>query len=249
MHRHQIILSSSYSTGRRICLHITDCDEESFFALVQKVGQAYDGKDVPFSVHSIVTDSAEWTSVVSNDPYFGDVTVLDSVDDFISLLQKDRYLTGLDVANYILSKESCTHTRLEKLTYMCYAEYLCQYGEKLFLDEIYAFDYGPVIESVYERYSGHSRQHPVTPINEPECGKHEKMPIKSRILFSEDGQKKIDSIERSLKYYSSFTTEDLIYLTHKEQTPWKVSRKLLGQYKKIADDDILRYHMNETKVE
>lgn len=36
--------------------------------------------------------------------------------------------------------------------YLCYADYLCDTKENLFDDKIYAFKYGPVIESVYETF-------------------------------------------------------------------------------------------------
>lgn len=37
---------------------------------------------------------------------------------------------------------------------MCYADYLCATHKRLFEDKIYAFKYGPVVESVYEAYKG-----------------------------------------------------------------------------------------------
>ena len=248
---HRIILSSSYSTGRRICLHFTDCDERYFSSVLEEVKRAYGGKAVPFSIHMIVTSSKEWRSVVKTDPYFSDVVEIKGIDKFVSLLQKDRYLKGADVARYILSKESCTHTRLEKLTYMCYADYLCEYGQRLFEDEIYAFKFGPVVESVYREYSVHSRMYPVERIRYDDDidddtlhDEKYKMPIKSRILFSEDGQRKLRSIERSLERYHGYSTDELVQLTHREGTPWFVTKK--GQYQTISDDDIRRYHRFET---
>lgn len=56
--------------------------------------------------------------------------------------------------HYILARHTCTHLELEKLGYMCYADYLCRTGKKLFKDTVYAFKYGPVVESVYEKYKG-----------------------------------------------------------------------------------------------
>ena len=248
---HRIILSSSYSTGKRICLHFTDCDERFFSFILGKVKRAYGGKAVPFSIHMIVTSSKDWKSVVKADPYFSDVVEIKDVDEFVSLLQRDRYLKGVDVARYILSKGPCTHTRLEKLTYMCYADYFCQYGQRLFEDKIYAFKLGPVVESVYREYSVHSRMHPGEWIRYDDDmdddimhDEKNRMPIKSRILFSEDGQRKLRSIDRTLERYHMYSAEELVQLTHRERTPWSVTEK--GPYQTISDDDIRRYHRYET---
>lgn len=35
---------------------------------------------------------------------------------------------------------------------MCYADYLCETNERLFMDQIYAYKYGPIIKTVYEAY-------------------------------------------------------------------------------------------------
>lgn len=77
-----------------------------------------------------------------------------NVEDFIRLIQVDRVLTGMDIAKYILSKQPCTHLKLQKLVYYCFADYLCEAHDKLFQDEIYAFELGPVIQSVREKFKG-----------------------------------------------------------------------------------------------
>lgn len=102
-----------------------------------------------FSTHYICTDSESWESVVSYDAFFEDAYVVESLEELVFLIRKDLKLSGLDIAKYILSKRRCTHLELEKLTYLCYADYLCEFGKKLCDDTIYAFTYGPVVESVF----------------------------------------------------------------------------------------------------
>ncbi len=245
--KHLIILTSSYSTGKRIVLHYLEDEEEEYRDAIEKIRQAYDGKTVSFSLHTIFTDSGEWASVVARDPYFDDVVVIDSVGEFVDLIRKSRYVTGLHVAKYILSKCRCTHTRLEKLTYFCYADYLCSTGEKLFDDTIFAFDYGPVVYGVYQKYSADSRESPgsVLPIDEDELpSAHLEMPHKSRIVFSEDGLKKIASIDRTLEKLKDIPTAELVERTHRADAPWSfVDRK--GLYARIPDDLILEHHAAE----
>ena len=256
MIRHQIILSSSYSEGVRICLDFPECSPEDLKTAIEKISSAYDGKRVSFSTHMVHTDSYDWDSVIEKDPYFDDVRVIDSVDDFVEIIKKDRYLTGMDVAKYILSKQKCTHTRLEKLTYMCYADYLCATKEKLFDDEIYAFQYGPIVESVYKQFREYSKEHPGAIIDDEKddgsCYSLDlRIQMRSRILFSEDGEKKLDSIDRTIDRYYSMKTDQLVELTHTEGSPWHITKskkRILFEalpYIKIADDDIMKYHHAE----
>ncbi len=129
---------------------------------------------------------------------------------------------------------------MEKLIYYCYADYLCKYKEKLFDDKIYAFKYGPVIESIYETYKGTEGLSIIKPVP----NKYE-MPIRSRIMNSENGIKKINSIDQTLEKYKFFNTKTIIPLTHKCNTPWAVNDKGVKPYKLIDDKDIMKYHKYE----
>lgn len=245
MIRHCIILSSSYSTGRRICLHYVGDDHDEIDDAVMKIRGIYGGKMVPYSTHIVHTDLPDWESVIEKDPYFDDVEVIGTLDEFIERISRDRYLKGLEVARYIMSRYKCTHTRLQKLTYMCYADYLCDTGERLFEDKIYAFDHGPVIDSVYKAFSLESHEHPGCFIDSVKVLEGESVsPIKSRILFSEDGLKKIESIDRTLKKYEDVTTTDLVLLTHRSGTPWSMTDKSMT-FALITDEAILKYHSKE----
>jgi uncharacterized phage-associated protein len=256
--RHHIILSSSYSEGARICLDFPDCSPEDLKAAIAKISSAYDGKRVSFSVHMVHADSADWGSVIDADPYFDDVRVIDSVDEFVELIRKDCYLTGMDVAKYILSKQDCTHTRLEKLTYMCYADYLCATTERLFVDQIYAFQYGPIVDGVYQQFRGHSKVHPGFTIDdvgddETRYSMDLRIQMRSRILFSEDGDMKMESIDRTLERYRLVRTDELVELTHTEGSPWYVARDRVKEcpdslaYTKISDEDIIKCHHVEER--
>lgn len=112
------------------------------------------GKDVSISTHFVQTDSKSWTSVVEKDYFFRNVEVIEYLEEFIKLIKEDRVLSGLDVAKYILCKVRCTHLKLEKLVYLCFADYLCKYDKELYKDYMYAYKYGPVVKSVYDRYKG-----------------------------------------------------------------------------------------------
>lgn len=249
MMTHFIFMSSSYSLGTRIALDyiVTDASvQEELKKHLDKITTEC-GKDVSISTHMIQANDETWESVCIADHFFKDVEVMENLDKFIKLIKKDRKLQGIDVAKYILSKITCTQLKLQKLVYLCFADYLCDTGKKLFADDIYAFKYGPVVDTVYEKY----KKYGYKPI-EKERGDIDsknifEMPAKSRILFAEDGTEKILSIEKTLKKYGDLSATELVNLTHKPNTPWSKSRKSnwMILYSPIKLETIKEYHKYE----
>lgn len=246
---HYIIMSSSYKDGVRIAIDITKkemINKETISGILQKI-ESICGIGVPLSTHFISTESVSWESVSTYDPFFKGVKLIDTVEDFATTIEKSRHLSGMDVANYILSKLRCTHLSLEKLVYFAYADYLCSFSEPLFQDRIYAFRHGPIIESVYEIYkrSGYQDVEPHYQQDELiECKKDE-MPFKSRILFARDGEEKLCSIDKTIEKYGSYTARQLVDLTHKSGSPWSMVDST-QPYQLISDDIIKNYHHVET---
>lgn len=243
---HYIIMSSSYSKGKRIALSniLNEKDYLKLKGLVQDITDKC-GKDVSLSTHFVQTDSESWESVVAKDHFFKNVEVIDSEDKFIELIQKDRTLTGLDVARYILSKVKCTHLKLEKLVYLCFADYLCKYDKELYKDEIYAYKYGPVVDSVYERYKGSGYNEIEQDDIDIDTTGIKEMPSRSRILFAEDGIEKINSIDDTLEKYGNFSANQLVHLTHKDLIPWDMAGRGTQQYVVIDNEIIKKFHCNE----
>lgn len=244
---HYIIMSSSYSKGKRIALDYIIDEKSEYLELKGVLKKIIDecGKDVSISTHFIQTDSKSWTSVIEKDYFFRDVEVIKSIEEFIRLIKKDRILSGVDVAKYILCKVKCTHLKLEKLVYLCFAEYLCKYDKELYEDYILAYKYGPVVESVYDKYKGYRYKEIEQDDEKIDATDLHEMPARSRILFAEDGINKIKSIDETIEKYGSFSAGDLVYLTHKQLTPWDISGR--GQYvdKVIKNEVIKKYHCNE----
>lgn len=249
MVKHYIIMSSSYTDGTRIALDITEAsllNNESITKIIQDIKQSCD-KDVPLSTHLIETESDSWTSVVVYDSFFEDVECTESVEAFCEKVKKGRVLSGLDVANYILSKIKCTHLSLEKLVYFAYADYLCEYSERLFEDKIYAFKHGPVVDSVYETYKQSGSQY-VEPFefgvdSDVQTGVKE-LPARSRILFAKNGVEKLRSIDRTIQKYGKYSAGALVDFTHRTGSPWSHVDSAKA-YQVIPDELIVAYHQTE----
>lgn len=242
MYSHLIIMASAYSIGKRIALHYVNEDEKAH--LEYKELTLACGKDSSIATHFICTDSPTWNSIVQHDAFFKNVLVIKTKEEFISLVQKDKKLDALDVAKYITSRVRCTHLKLEKLVYMCYADYLCETGKKLFDDEIYAYRYGPIIKSVYQKYR---RTKKAIEDNRSKYGDAKKeLPIRSRIIISENGMNKLSSIEKTLTNYGKFTAFELVSITHRKDTPWNMAGAGKEVNRLISDDLIKKYHINES---
>lgn len=240
-------MSNSYSDGARIALDINKDDElkaKHISEIICRIKNSC-GEDTPLSTHSIWAESEQWSTVVASDPFFKDVKVINSTEEFIMKIKRDRVLKGTDIAKFILSKMSCSHLKLEKLCYLCYADYLCKTkGQHLFNDRIYAFKYGPVIDSVYEKFKkyGNLEINKVEKIIKRQ--EEMKMPSESRILFAKNGIKKIKSIEETLNKYGKLSAYNLVEITHRNGTPWRKTYKG-DMYSEISDEEILKNHCKE----
>lgn len=246
MVKHYIIMSSSYSEGKRIALDITDetmlCDGTAE-GMVEKI-RAVCGRDVSLSTHLVQTESPDWRSVQEYDPFFADVSCVETLEEFCRMIQKDRVISGTDVAAYILSRVRCTHLSLEKLVYFAYADYLCQTSKRLFKDKIYAFTYGPVVDSVYKIYKGSGHSYVEADTKNGLRTDIAPMPARSRILFAEDGLRKLQSIDSTIEAYGGMPAMELVARTHRQGTPWSLvdSEKA---YQVIPDELILACHARE----
>ena len=251
MIKHYIIIASAYSIGKRIALDYYSEDILSMEIIQKDIDYIMDkcGKDVPISSHFVQVEEKGWDAVRKKDKFFDGVKLVATKEEFVKLILADQKLLGIDIAKYILTKKTCTHLKLEKLVYMCYADYLCKEDAKLFDDTIYAYRLGPVIKTVYEKYKKKRTLLSKEPAVEDDKimydRQEEKMQIKSRILASKDGLKKIISIDQTLDKFGDYTATQLVDITHKKTSPWyKVG---CGEIKDqiISDEMIKKYHKYE----
>ena len=247
MIKHYMILASAYSIGKRIVLHFPEEDEKSVEKLLEAKNFIYDkyGKDAPISMHMVQTHSLEWSSVVKLDKFFKNTLLLDTKEEFVELLIKDSEISSIDLAQYILSIVPCTHLKLQKLVYMCYADYLCEENKKMFDDIIYAYQYGPIIFSVYQKYKKSGKNKLLEDDKLIYDREEYMLSARSRILSSKNGIKKLFSINKTLEKYSNLTASELVGITHENNTPWKKAYDINKNDVLITDELIKKYHIYE----
>jgi uncharacterized phage-associated protein len=128
------------------------------------------------------------------------------------------------VAQYILwlaRENSITPMQLLKLAYISHGWMLGLYSKPLLDENAEAWQYGPVIPSIYHRYKkfGGSAITEI-PQAEPDHLTHEEK----------------DLIRQVWDIYGKYTGLQLSALTHKADTPWGTTRRLVGHGAAISND-------------
>lgn len=125
-----------------------------------------------------------------------------------------------NLANLILdwaaaSGVSVSPMKLQKLVYFCHADFLLITGQPLIYQEFEAWDYGPVIPSLFQEFK-HFGAGEITgravffdPI---EC-KSAVAPVPVLRNFE-------SIVRKSFQIYSKYTASDLSNLSHSEEGPW-----------------------------
>lgn len=148
-----------------------------------------------------------------------------------------KMLNVSDVANFfiVFSKEKMidkgisegiTNLKLQKLLYFAQAAHLAIYNKELFEEEIEAWEYGPVVKSVYHFYKAYN--------NKP-------LPIDNNFDFKKFDSETRDFLKAVWDMLGKYSATELVSITHKHD-PWKntfkkgenhiIDKKLLREYYK-----------------
>lgn len=119
--------------------------------------------------------------------------------------------TANDVARYIISRcteanRAISNLQLQKILYYVQATFLIQHKRALFTDEIEAWQFGPVVRSVYREYCGYGAA-AIYERKEPE------------VDFSAEDKAIIDQV---VSDKLSKRPWDLVQETHAEGKPWEL---------------------------
>lgn len=134
-----------------------------------------------------------------------------------------------------------TPMKLQKLLFFCHADYLIGYGEPLLQQEFEAWDYGPVIPSIYSEFK------------EYRSGKIDRRamsfdPVRAeRIYLVCDLDKHVlDRVRALYSFYSEFSAEKLSDMSHSPGGAWRHARAMfangLNVDRRIGDGMIKQFH-------
>lgn len=246
MYQHFILIASSYTEGTRIGFHLSAKDQIEKSIIEDKMKRISQIKREDIGVHSLITDSPEWGSVIQLDSFFEDIMVCQSFDEFEDALTFDSKITAVDIAKFFLAMKPMSHLKIQKLVYLAYKEYLFKYKRSLFEEKIVAYKYGPVVEEVYQTFKEHgssvikmddSTEYILKDIHFPQA--------MGRMLLAKDVEKIVPTLLEIVEKYGDFTGGELVDFTHSEKGPWNtVYRPYLNC--EITDDIIFSQGKYET---
>lgn len=146
--------------------------------------------------------------------------------------------TAMDIATWFLQRnafdrknnldvEGISNLKLQKLLYYAYGCFLALYEERLFHEFVVAWQHGPVVGMVYEKYK----------IN----GSNSISNIEStQVEFSEHIT---DVLEFVYKEFGKYTAWALRNMTH-EETPWKETKQ-----SNVIEDELIFNYFRENYIE
>lgn len=127
------------------------------------------------------------------------------------------------------SDDTLTPMQILKLVYIAHGWMLGLYGRPLIRDEIQAWQYGPVIPSLYDAMRGFRSN----PVDGP-------LPSRPEILSREEGS----IIQQVYDRYGKLTGPALSRLTHQSGSPWDVTY-VPGSFGLTISNDLIEDHYNE----
>ena len=132
--------------------------------------------------------------------------------------------------------EGITHLKLQKLLYYAQGICLAIYGRPLFFEKIEAWQHGPVVREVYNRFCSNGRDN----INIEMDSKNE------QILKNIENNKEVSEV-LNLTYdnFAIYTAWQLRQMTHEDNTPWDITQKTKGIMHEIDNKLIEDYFKKE----
>lgn len=126
-----------------------------------------------------------------------------------------------------------TNLKLNKLLYYAQGWSLARLGRPLFAEDILAWQWGPIVPSVYRTFSV--------------CGKD---PIASASELANETEITGDDLQLLLdvyRYYGRYSASTLVEMTHQEGTPWQKAYN--GSHSTIIPkEEIREYFVNESPL-
>lgn len=145
-----------------------------------------------------------------------------------------KHHKSLVVARQLLEKLNATYPavtpmQLIKLVYVSHGYMLGLHGRPLLDEPVEAWQYGPVVRSVYDAVR-HYKSSPIQTIQAPHG------------IDLDDKEKEV--LERVVRTYGKFDGIVLSSATHKPGTPWDMTWKMWGRNSDISNDMIEHFYRN-----
>src|SRR5690625_3983070 len=142
-----------------------------------------------------------------------------------------RTYTAVEIACVLLKCAqsrglSFSNLQLQKLAYICHGISLSRFERPLFIEDVYAWQYGPVVPSIYFRF----RDFKSAPVTEDVAD----------VELDADSQYIVQSVVEKFGYLSPW---QLVKLIHREGSPWY--RVWQQRKRSVIPDELIKAHYDE----
>ena len=145
---------------------------------------------------------------------------------------------------YQKSNYTVTPLQLIKIVYISYGYVLAILDEKLFSEEIEAWQFGPVVPSIYHTFK-HYKKESVSELSTEitfDDNFHFNEEIFTMDKENENYETTIQILDKVWDSYKKYSGYELIDLTHKDNTPWSQVFKHNQHHIKLEDSAIKTYY-------
>jgi len=145
----------------------------------------------------------------------------------------------LTIANYFVQKSldtgvKLTPLKLVKLVYIAHGWYYALSNKALINEGVFAWAYGPVIESVYHKFKKHGKN---------QIPSQEYDPLTSMVSIDDEDKQFLDKV---WQVYQNYNGLQLSTLTHMVDTPWHEIFYSKGQDHIIPNELIAEHYRAKT---
>lgn len=160
------------------------------------------------------------------------------------LLMPSSY-TVSHVANYFLQKaqklgQKITHLKLQKLVYFAFGYYLASTNRKLFNEPILAWQFGPVVRSLYKEFQHFGDAEITSLATEFDTENF----VFYEALIPPTDTNTLRVLDTVWEKYSSYSAARLVDLTHTKDSPWEVTHK---RGESIIDSHLIKNFFKESR--
>lgn len=168
-------------------------------------------------------------------------------------------LSPIAISNYFIDKANENNLKIDllkvtKLAYFAYGITLSLLNKKLFDEKIQAWDYGPVVPSIYHTFKEYGREDIKSKAKDlsfdsksfkmsfytPEVSKKDL----NKLMIKVTGGKEMNALDITWRTFGKYSGLKLVDMTHLENTPWDKVYKPNEKNIVLNDDDIKEYFQN-----
>lgn len=142
--------------------------------------------------------------------------------------------------------DSICPMRMQKLVYFAHGWYSSFKNEPLISEEVLAWTYGPVIESLYHEFKKYGSKPISEPVLDVEINRAELLKIKvikPKIDDSDSYTKAL--LNKIWEVYGKYSAVELSNLTHQTDSPWYNAK--LAKKSAISEEEIREYFKKQRK--